>query len=112
MPAFFVWLGSLVPPLTVAGWQAGSTNHCTHAPGAIDAPRNLNHGEITAGETGFSPAPKEQPPRKLSGQRTAGRYNSGKRIGILPGPTEGATGAQPGNLSGDQDRGGTELAAR
>jgi len=37
-----------------------------------------------AGETGFAslarPAPKAQPPRKRSGKRTAGGWNSGKQL--------------------------------
>jgi hypothetical protein len=34
---------------------------------------------IAAGETGREPAPKEQPPRKLSGRWTARCIDSGKR---------------------------------
>jgi len=31
----------------------------------------LQYDDITSGEIGLAPAPKEQPPRKLSGKRTA-----------------------------------------
>ncbi len=59
-------------------------------------------------------APKEQPPRKLSGKRTAGGWRSGERAfatrGVVGRPTEGvgrsslADGAAP-NLSGLGQRG-------
>jgi hypothetical protein len=41
------------------------------------------HIEIIAGEIGF-PTPKEQPPRKLSGKRTAMIDVSGKRRALRP----------------------------
>jgi len=47
--------------------------HCGKAlPKVASNPLNL------AGETGETPAPKEQPPRKLSGKRTAREGYSGK----------------------------------
>ena len=73
-------------------------------PGAVDLPANLHHGAADCGRDWIPPAPKEQPPRKLSGKRTAVQTkHSGKRI--ARDPTEGATGAQPGNLSGQGQRG-------
>src|SRR3954453_23372696 len=58
---------------------------------------------IPAEETGSScPAPKAQPPRKRSGQRTAGSWHSGKRrCPQQASPTDGRNlGSAGGNLSG------------
>src|SRR5262249_31786424 len=48
-----------------------------------DQNRTLVHTEIVAGEIGL-PTPKEQPPRKLSGKRTAMIDVSGKRRALRP----------------------------
>src|SRR5690606_19781511 len=63
----------------------------------------------TAGESGHRPAPKEQPPRKLSGKRTAVRSQT-----LEGGPFAAAPKEQPAlsrEISQGKDRGGTQLPA-
>ncbi len=56
-----------------------------------------------AGEISYTLAPKEQPPRKLSGKRTTNAISSGERFLILE-PADGIM------LSGIRDRGGAKQA--
>ena len=65
----------------------------------------------TAGETGLSSAEGATAPETLRQMDRSQVNNSGKRTGLMHGPTEGATSAQLGNLSGVEDRGGTDFAA-
>jgi len=50
---------------------------CIHASALVVDNKGIVSYQGTAGEPVYA-APKEQPPRKLSGQRTAKRHNSGK----------------------------------
>jgi hypothetical protein len=77
--------------------------------GAVDASWNLHHGALDCGRDWISPAPKEQPPRKLSGRRTAVRSNTLESGLVIPAPPK----EQPAlsrEISQGKDRGGTEFA--
>ena len=73
---------------------------------AIDASWILHHGALDCGRDWISPAPKEQPPRKLSGRRTAvgsTTLESGSGISIPPKEQP----ALSREISQGKDRGGT-----
>jgi len=88
------------------------TYPCAHPHPTIDALWNLHHGAEDCGRDWFfSSAEGATAPETLRQTDRTSADNSGKRTGTLHGPTEGATSAQLGNLSGVEDRGGTEFAA-
>ena len=74
----------------------------------VEGPSRLGRPSIPREEFGPSqsvggPAPKEQPPRKLSGTRTRGRGHSGEQAATPH--RRGKPGSRV-NLSGSRDRGG------
>jgi len=70
----------------ISPFDSGGTVHI------ISQTQMNSAGEVGAGESRY-PAPKEQPPRKLSGKRTAGGWISGKQAGTdNPASPKGASG--------------------
>ena len=98
-----IWVG-----FDTQGLITNLSNSRESAPArAIDAPRLIAQSCARGRDRPCSdagPAPKEQPPRKLSGKRTASILNSGKRTSVWASHRRSSrpacNTAVPGNLSG------------